>query len=330
MTKRIVYSCPFVPAEWIAAHGMQPSLILPEFSVDRRSSGIHAGICPYAREFMNTVCSEASGDAVVFTTVCDQMRRMPELMPRDCDRPVFLMNVPSTWQHAGARQIYVDELERLGRFMVRLGGSSPSREYLAKVMREYDDSRMALRKARGYLTAREYSEAIAAFHRGDRPSFSRDTNAQPEKQGVSLALLGSPLMGNGFWIFDLIEQTGGRVVLDATESGEISLPGPFHRLRLNENPMSEIIDAYFGAIPGVFRRPNSGLYDWLGREIRARGVRGILLLRYVWCDLWHAEVERMKEVTGLPVVDMGIESSDEASMRSRFATRIQALLELVR
>ena len=35
--------------------------------------------------------------------------------------------MPSTWQTAAARQLYLDELRRLGRFLVELGGKSPDR-----------------------------------------------------------------------------------------------------------------------------------------------------------------------------------------------------------
>ena len=91
-------------------------------------------------------------------------------------------------------------------------------------------------------------------------------------------------------LLDLIETVGGRVVLDATETGERTLPAPFRVERLEADPLDELVAAYFDAIPDVFRRPNDRLYAWLGQEVAARDVRGLLVRRYVWCDLWHAEL----------------------------------------
>ena len=65
--------------------------------------------------------------ALVLTTVCDQMRYVAAMLEQRGSCPVFLLNVPSTWQTPAARQLYLDELRRLGRFLVQLGGKAPER-----------------------------------------------------------------------------------------------------------------------------------------------------------------------------------------------------------
>jgi benzoyl-CoA reductase/2-hydroxyglutaryl-CoA dehydratase subunit BcrC/BadD/HgdB len=135
-------------------------------------------------------------------------------------------------------------------------------------------------------------------------------------------------MREGFRLFDLIEQAGGSVALDATESGEISLPSAFDRRQIREEPLLELAGAYFGRIPHVFQRPNTLLYSWLKRELAARGVRGILLTRYVWCDKWHAEARRMKDWAGVPFVE--IDGGEDPAAEARTATRIQSLLEMLK
>ena len=65
-------------------------------------------------------------------------------------------------------------------------------------------------------------------------------------------------MDADYAFFDLVERAGGRVVLDATEGGERTLPRPFDPARLAADPFEELADAYFDAIPDAFRRPNSG------------------------------------------------------------------------
>jgi benzoyl-CoA reductase/2-hydroxyglutaryl-CoA dehydratase subunit BcrC/BadD/HgdB len=323
----IVYTCPFVPAEWIAAHGLQPHRLIPRSAHDRPPLGLVTGLCPYARAFANSVCSELDATAIIVTTVCDQMRRVSEFIARNCDRPVFLMNVPHTWQTSSARGLYVYELERLGRFLQRLGGTKPSDDDLARTMDEYDAARAALRAARARLSPRTYSEAVAQLNR-DGPGFRPPVDLVAVNGGVPLALTGGPLMEPDFRLFDIIERAGGRVVLDATETGEISLPRPFGGAKRHTQPLQELADAYFGTIPHAARRPDSLLYDWLGRELLDRGVRGIILRRYVWCDTWHAEVQRLREWTMLPVLDLDV--NDDQSTISRMTGRTESFLETLR
>ena len=83
-------------------------------------------------------------------------------------------------------------------------------------------------------------------------------------------------MDADFAIFDVLEEVGGRVVLDASEGGQRTLPRAFDPARLAADPFDELADAYFGHTADVFRRPNQGFYDWLGRELAARRVRGIV------------------------------------------------------
>jgi benzoyl-CoA reductase/2-hydroxyglutaryl-CoA dehydratase subunit BcrC/BadD/HgdB len=105
------------------------------------------------------------------------------------------------------------------------------------------------------------------------------------------------------------------------------LPAAFDRERVRADPLGELTRAYFGTIPDVFRRPNDELYRWLGQELAARQVRGILLHRYVWCDIWHAELARLKQWSPVPVLEID-ECDDDASL-GRTAGRIEAFLEML-
>ena len=90
-----------------------------------------------------------------------------------------------------------------------------------------------------------------------------------------------------------------------------------------EDTLSELCDAYL-AIPDVGWRPNHGLFVWLRDHIAARGVRGVVLLRNVWCDLWHAEVARLREWLPVPLLDIDLDG-EPAVGRNR--TRVQAFME---
>jgi len=266
------------------------------------------------------------------TTLCDQMRRGFDVLIRRCNVPSFLMNVPSTWQNLVAQNLYADELKRLGRFLVRLGGESPTLDSLAEVMLEYEAARQAIRASRAYLSARQYAEAIAALGQ-EGPSLGGKIENRKSKieiaPRVPLAIIGGPLMRPDFDIYDVVEQSGGRIVLDATETGERGMCGPFDRRRVREDPLAELANAYFGGIRDASRRPNSELYGWLAHELAARAVRGIIFRRYVWCDTWHAELQQMKESTELPVLDIDV-AGDAETERQRWQNRIRAFLETLK
>jgi benzoyl-CoA reductase/2-hydroxyglutaryl-CoA dehydratase subunit BcrC/BadD/HgdB len=288
------------------------------------------GVCPYVRSFINEVIASTKADAVIVTTVCDQMRRAFDVIIRRCKLPAFLMNVPGTWQNVTVQRLYLDELKRLGRFLVNLGGETPSTEGLARTMLEYDTARKSIVASRAYLTSRQYSEMIAEFGRkADCNIAKRVTGSPLSTNGVPLAVIGGPLLKEDFELFDVVENSGGRIVLDATETGERRMCAAFDRRRLGDDPLIELSDAYFGSIPDVSRRPNSQLYNWLKRELADRAAQGIIFRRYVWCDIWHAELRRLQEWTSLPVLDIDA-TGDEQCLPARTAHRIRAFLETLR
>jgi len=322
----VVYSSPFVPAEWIAAHGARPKRLRPEGGAAARSAAPVAGMCPYARALTGEVLALRDGQVAVFATTCDQMRRAAGWAALEAPAPVFLFNVPATHGTPAAARLYRDELHRLGRFLVRLGGSEPSRDTLAGVMESYDDRRRELRDALGILAPREAGETIAEFDGKERPRLQGACRSLPH--GIPVAVIGGPLMRNDARVFDRIEEAGGLVVLDGTESGARTLPAPFDRRRLRDEPILELVDAYFGRIPDVFRRPDEALAAWLKRELESSGARALIVWRYVWCDLWAAFAARAGELAGLPVLDLDVSGDDGTDRRT--ANRLQAFLEVLR
>ena len=124
--KIIIYTCPYVPAEWIAAHSLRPARVIPKSAGHAAEPGQTEGLCPFVRAFINEALTSEQAGGVIVTTVCDQMRRAFDIISAKCNLPSFLMNVPNTWQSTSAKQLYADELNRLGRFLCRMGGKSPS------------------------------------------------------------------------------------------------------------------------------------------------------------------------------------------------------------
>jgi benzoyl-CoA reductase/2-hydroxyglutaryl-CoA dehydratase subunit BcrC/BadD/HgdB len=327
--KTIIYTCPYVPAEWIAANGLRASRLLLDHAESASALARTEGVCPFVRSFIGEVMNNTHAAGVVVTTICDQMRRAFDILVRKCELPSFLMNVPNTWQILESQKLYIEELKRLSRFLTGLGGKSPSNDSLAKLMLEYDTARASILSARDYLSAGRYAKAIAAIGRdGPDKTFDYDTAAEPVIGGVRLAMIGGPLMKQDFALFDMIEQSGGRIVLDASETGERGLCARFDRRRLRDDPVMELADAYFSGIQDASRRPNSELYKWFKGELTSRKVQGIIFRRYLWCDMWHAELSRLKDFSDLPVLDIDT-AGDNNIEQQRTLNRIRAFLEML-
>jgi benzoyl-CoA reductase/2-hydroxyglutaryl-CoA dehydratase subunit BcrC/BadD/HgdB len=298
--RRLLYSSPFVPAEWLDAHGFAPVRLLPEVGL---ASDLLQGTCPFAADFARSALQDESAVGIVLTSTCDQMRRTAELLARRSRTPVFLMNVPATWQSLAARDLYTAELQRLAKFLVEQGGCQPSREMLIEQMRRHDAHRRALH-------ARS-SDALL-----------------PVLGTVRLAVVGGPLRRQDFWIYSLLQELGGQVVLDATEGAERTLPAPFDLQRLEADPLDELVRAYFDTIPDAFRRPDTHLYDYLRRQVVDRRVQGLVLVRPLWCDQWHAQCERLKQCAALPLVQ--IDLGDHGHELQRTRTRLETLVSILR
>ncbi len=299
----IVYRSPFIPREWIAAHGLEPRRFIPDGdSVPAGPIPEVEGVCPFLRAFVNEACQLEDAAALVLTTFCDQVRRACDMVKAACDRPIHLFNLPATWQTPVSQRLYADELERLSRFLVRLGGAAPSDETLRKTMLAAHPDGVRLKPPEGF------------------PLKGGTRTGTP----LPVALLGGPMQKKDAVLFEWLEEAGAFVALDGTETGERTQPAAFSRRRLLEDPLDELCRAYFGTIPDAFRRPNAELYKWLQREVRSREIRGVLLVRYVWCDTWHAEVRRIQEWLPVPCVDLDL-IADPPGARTR--TRVQAFVE---
>lgn len=324
--KKVIYTCPYIPAEWIAAHGLKPCRIVP-YS-DGVNSGIfrREGLCPYVRDFINNLSNEKDCIAV-FTTLCDQMRRGFDIISSRLDIPVFLLNVPSTWQTVTSQKLYLDELKRLGNFLTKLGGKTPIDNILSETMHEYEKARKSILEMRDKLAAIQFAEILEQFGK-EGPNEEGKMGFSPCCNSIPLAIIGSPLLKQDFEILELTEQLGGRIALNATENGERGLCSPFNKRKLKENPLLELADVYFNSIHDASRRPNSELYKWLKKNLAERKVRGILFHHNIWCDIWHAELQRLKDWVDLPVLN--IESTgDNKSSNQNITNRIRAFLEML-
>ncbi len=326
--KPVLFCSPYIPPEWIAAHGLIPSRILPACSAHADGVDISLGVCPFARGFIIAVLHTRDITAALFTTTCDQMRRGADYVAQRSHIPCFLMHVPATWQNSAAHALYGRELQRLSNFLLEVGGDKPDQQDLIDIMLYYDDMRRKICSSRPCAEAMEFAQSLAQFYQTNKWSL-QVSRRKPPAQGIPLLLLGGPFIKDDLSLLDLIEMNGGRIALDASESGLRTFPAPFQRRKIRKNPPGELVEAYFGSIVDAFRRPNSELYNWLKPKIHEYGIEGIVIHRYVWCDIWHGEVQRLREWAELPILDI-CRGDEENHTQNRTEIRIQAFMETLR
>lgn len=318
LAPEVFLTSPWIPAEWIQAHGLIPRGWFARGT--GRAAPLAEGVCAFAQAAVSQAKLNPEA-ALVFATTCDQLRRAFDAAVEDASRRCFSFNVPATWQTAASRVWFRAELERFGRFLERLGGRAPDAARLAAEMKQRDQQRQALRTAAGRWPAAEYAAAVAHFHwTGEAPSDKAALTKQ--LPGVPLALIGGPV---GRPAMALIENCGGQVALDATESGERSL---FPRLPDGDwsaDPLGALVSAYLDHGVDVFQRPNSRFYAWLGERLATRRIRGLVLRAFVGCDLWRAEAASLREAFGLPV--LVLEADENPGCEAREAGRLQAFVE---
>jgi len=321
---KVYCTSPWIPVEWVCAHGHEPCGVWA--AVDELPSATAEGVCPFARALVE-LASKNHQAAFVFTTACDQSRRAADAVLLQSHTPVFLFNLPATWQTPAAHRLYRAELARLGRFLERLGGFSPSYLELMLVIRRYSEQRAMLLDLIQHSPARQAAEAVMQYFWPDhakKPASAGKVTAH----GVPVALIGGPLLPSQWGIFDVIESAGGRVVLNATEPGERCLVPQLTLSTDNSDLQAVLADHYLDHCVDVFQRPNTRLYDWLAVRIAQRGVRAILLWVNLHCDLWRAEAQTLRNRFGLPVVML--EAHDIPANLNRVTTRLAALIETVR
>lgn len=322
----VYYSSPWVPAEWIEAHGLDPRAVWTASDFARGALPLAAGVCAFSEAVLRF--AEAHPEAaVIFTTHCDQLRRGFDAAAAAPGGPAFLFNIPATWQSDVGRRMYHAELERLGRFLVGLGGHAPTQENLAQIIERRNRERQSLLDLVPRCSARQLAEAIARFHRTG--SFAVPDPVRPPASGsIPLALVGGPLTVPQWVVLDMIEAAGAHVALNATETGERSLLPVFKPGEFRDQPFDALAQQYFENIVDVFQRPNTRFYSWLSGRLAARRARGIVLWVHTGCDLWRAEAQSLRETFRLPVLLLEADAMSGGSPRE--AGRVQSFVEMLR
>lgn len=321
---KILCHCPWIPNEWIRAHGATPLRLFSDEESTLKQE-IHVGTCPHVSQFMAfSQEQQEQVDAVIFSTMCDQMRRNSELF--HSEKPHFLFNLPSTWQTPTARKLYQYELLRLGKWLTSLTGISCSEEKLRKELTLSFENRQRLFDAiaEHQLISSDFIQLEAQlFETGNLPE---EFIFSPQKtERIPLLLIGSPTALATEKLFHLIEQFDGRIAINFSEGGWHDVPTQIDKRLLAENAFEAMLTAY-EELPGIFQRPNTSWYQKIRKIISSQEIQGIIFWQQPWCDLWHGEVQRFKAWCSLPILHITV--NDHGDMDAHTSGRLEAFMEI--
>lgn len=297
--RRVFYNSPFIPHEWISAFDYFPCHFYEKIQTVNIRQRAPMGACPFAFIYSKSLAMMTREDVAVFDTACDQMRRMSEKAALDCAGKIFLFNIPSTWQSETSKNIYRSELIRLGEFLEKCGGKDFNPAKIIKALKRDEKNRICVE------------------------------GKSENKAKIPVAIIGENILPRFRTLYKLIKKNGGQVVFDMTKrSPEIAPSGAPLEAAPRDEWAGFFADAYFEKCVGIFQRPNSKFYDTVAHNIEESGARGVIVMSYLWCDLWRAEILSMQRRFGIPL--LFLELGDSASMDSGAQNRIDSFFETLR
>lgn len=297
MSTKIAYCSQHVPPEWIAAHGITPLRIIPEMNLNTPLEESE-GVCDFMRGFFNSA-KHAGADALIATSVCDQMRRGYDLYSTFSQLPTHLFNQPAMWKRASHLKLFRYELKKLSNFLISLGGSTPSNKKLRESMLQYEQNRKLKLQ-------------------------QETTDNHNSSKCYGIGIVGGPITPHQQVLINLFINDGAYVAFDSSEFSNENAPFSYNRRELHESAFDHMAQQWFEANHAIYQRPNTPFYQWLQRRIDQTTPKALILNRWIWCDFWHGESERISSFSPVPVLILDVNRNETSARNS---TRVMAFIE---
>ncbi len=322
---RVGYLCLRVPPEILEAAGAIPLRIVSPESNQSTSAAVRTDACSFCRSvsagFENGSFRDL--DAVIGGACCDQMRRLLDTLARETDKPVILFPAPRTWN--ADRDYFAGEMRAAFRRISDLTGHQPDSEELFERIRARNQLKKRIldlrRKER--LSGKLLHSIAASPLPPERILSFLEQIEDRRMPDASLRLL---LLGSipGGWEIDLVEESGARIVSDATCLGDRACE---ETAAETGDPWMNLYDTYVEKNNCPHRRPVTPLFDYVKTLIRKRPVDGIIFRSVKYCHPWGLLGERMKKEFSSPILRIDDDLSSPAM--SGFRTRIGAFIEML-
>ena len=340
--------CEYTPRELIMAAGGVPVCLCggSAETIPAAERQLPANLCPLIKSTFGYHVLQSNpflemADLIVGETTCDGKKKMYELMAES--RPMYVLELPHGSDNANAMEYWIEELRQFRTFLSKRFGTDVSDERIRDAIRQLNRERALRRDLSALMRSdhpplrgrqvldckssiwampdamREYRRVLDAFH-GKHGS----GNGQ-----VRVLMTGVPLVHGAERVLDIVEQSGGLVVVMENCTGLKPLLEDVDETAAD--PIRALAEKYFH-LPCSVMTPNDRRLDTL-RQL-ATDYRAECVVELVWqaCLTYDVESHRVKrfveEQLGLPYLH--IETDYSPSDSARITLRVEALLETVR
>jgi benzoyl-CoA reductase/2-hydroxyglutaryl-CoA dehydratase subunit BcrC/BadD/HgdB len=346
-----------VPEEVIDALGLIPIHLGTGGSdrlVELGSRYISTGNCVFLRQVAGLFAEGedpyiVNSDLVVFDVTCKQVYRLAEVVRHYFGVETLVLGVPYNFKTPAGVAYFRKETEALARRLEERFAVSLRADRLQASIRLYEEIRAAIRKlydfqkrqrspiswsetsevvqAGAFLDRREYLSLLQKLLAELNPS-TRDANAHLRPDAPRILLTGSIIPPGDTKLPSVIEELGGRIVVDDLWSGF----APARAIQVKGDTLDAVADAYLiphASLPNLDFDDDQRL-STLKALIAEFDAQGVVFHSLRYCDAFTFKAPETKRVVhdwGTAFLEIHTEyaGSDYEAIR----TRIEAFLELV-
>lgn len=347
--------CTYAPIELIYAADAIPAVLcaFANGPIAKAEEVLPANLCPLIKSSygfiqLGTCPFFELTDAVVGETTCDGKKKMFELISDK--RPMFVMDLPQNPKGKGALNHWEESIKEFQAFLEKTFNRKITPEAIEAAINENLEKNALIMKIFDY--ANQVPSVISWSEMYDVACMGmvcRGSDLKPKLQEIlgilekrvqneeftakkdapRVLVTGSPLGGDTFKIYKLIEEEGGVVVSMDSCTGRKSFVPQFDQ---NEKNVYTKLASRYLQIPCACMSPNDGRFTELETQIQKYKVNAVVDVVLQACHTYNIESTRVEKFVNekhkLPFLKVVTDYSQEDV--GQLKTRIGALLEMTR
>lgn len=347
--------CTYAPIELIYAADAIPAILcaFANGPITKAEEVLPANLCPLIKSSygfiqLGTCPFFELTDAVVGETTCDGKKKMFELISEK--RPMFVMDLPQNPKGRGALDHWKESIQELKAFLEKTLKVTITEEKVREAIKENQEKNALIMKIFDYAShvpsvvswTELYDVAcMGMVCRGSdlKPKLLeilsilenrvKNEDYSAAKDAPRVLVTGSPLGGDTFKVYKLIEEEGGVVVSMDSCTGRKSFVPTFDA---NEKDVYATLAKRYLEIPCACMSPNDGRFTELSTQIENYKVQAVVDVVLQACHTYNIESHRVEKFVSekykLPFLKVVTDYSQEDV--GQLKTRLGALLEMAR
>jgi benzoyl-CoA reductase/2-hydroxyglutaryl-CoA dehydratase subunit BcrC/BadD/HgdB len=344
----------YVPEELIYASGAVPICLAygaNRRAVDAALSVVPNIICPFARgqigeRILKTNPYYGMVDMLVAPITCQHLKKVAEVWEYHGDMEIFKLGVPHKYDGDSELDYYADRLRALRDRLQAYTGNEVTDERIGEAIRLYNRMRELLKKISLLRRATDLPLSALDFIKLNHASFCADpafmvdvlesvyrelTKKQdiPKVDSPRLLLLGPNVSLGDYEILELVEASGGRIVIEELCEG---VRYYWHNIEKNADVIQSLAEGYLvDKLPCAFMRNSTRKrLDFALQLAMDFDVSGAIWYELLCCEVYDAESYLFAQKMAERHIPMLVLESDYGPTNvGQFKVRIEAFVEMI-